>query len=95
MNRAARKSCPRYLSDENRTRTSPCDCCGPRQSQACDRRYLAVAGKPVAVLVLLVLFAFVLPVLGFERHNVGLYADVAFTLLLISGVAIAWARPAY
>ncbi len=45
-------------------------------------------------LVLLVLFAFVLPVVGFERHKVGLDADVAFTLLLISGVAIAWVRAA-
>jgi len=44
-------------------------------------------------LVLLVLFAFILPVLGFGRDNERLYSDATFSLLLISGVAIAWGRP--
>jgi len=41
-------------------------------------------------LAILVAFAFIFPVLGLGRHDIKLYADVAFTLLLISGVAIAW-----
>lgn len=43
-------------------------------------------------LVLLVLFSFVFPVLGFGRKDTNLYADAAFSLLLISGVAIAWGQ---
>lgn len=44
-------------------------------------------------LVLLVLFSFILPVLGFGRDHARLYSSAAFTLLLVSGVAIAWGRP--
>ena len=44
-------------------------------------------------LALLVTVGFVLPSLGFGRDDVLLYADVAFSLLLISGIAIAWGRP--
>ena len=43
-------------------------------------------------LTLLITVAFVLPSLGFGRDDTLLYADVAFSLLLISGVAIAWGR---
>ncbi len=43
-------------------------------------------------LVLLVVVAFVLPSLGFGRTDVQVYSDIAFSLLLISGVAIAWGR---
>ncbi len=38
----------------------------------------------------LVIFAFIFPVLGLGQTDIKLYADVAFTLLLLSGVAIAW-----
>ena len=44
-------------------------------------------------LVLLVLIAFVLPVLGFGREHLQLYAGAAYGLLLISGVALAWGQP--
>lgn len=44
-------------------------------------------------LVLLVLVSFVLPVLGFADTRSNLYPDVAFTLMLVSGIAIAWGRP--
>jgi hypothetical protein len=43
-------------------------------------------------LVLLVLFSFVFPVLGFGRKDIKLYSDATFSLLLISGVAIAWGQ---
>lgn len=43
-------------------------------------------------LVLLVLFSFILPVLGFGREHLRLYSDATFSLLLISGIAIAWGR---
>jgi len=43
-------------------------------------------------LVLEVLIAFVLPSLGFGRKDVRLYGDMGFSILLISGVAIAWGR---
>ena len=43
-------------------------------------------------LLLLVAVAFVLPALGFGRDDALLYADIAFSLLLVSGVAIAWGR---
>src|ERR1039458_2071302 len=39
---------------------------------------------------LMVLIAFVLPSMGFGKGDIKLYSDVAFSLLLISGVAIAW-----
>ena len=41
---------------------------------------------------LMVLIAFVLPSMGFGKDHIKLYSDVAFSLLLISGVAIAWGR---
>ena len=44
-------------------------------------------------LILEILIAFVLPALGFGRHDTRLYADFGFSILLISGVAIAWGRP--
>ena len=44
-------------------------------------------------LALLVTVGFVLPSLGFGRDDALLYADVVFSLLLISGIAIAWGRP--
>jgi len=40
-------------------------------------------------LFLLILVGFVLPSLGFEKNNLPLYADIAFTVLLVVGVAIA------
>ncbi len=43
-------------------------------------------------LALLVAVGFVLPSLGFGRDDTVLYSDVAFSLLLISGVAVAWGR---
>ena len=41
-------------------------------------------------LFLLILAGFVLPSLGFEKHNLPLYGDIAFTVLLVVGAAIAW-----
>ncbi|MGA3315344.1 MAG: potassium channel family protein [Candidatus Korobacteraceae bacterium] len=43
-------------------------------------------------LALLVTVAFVLPSMGLGRDDIKLYGDVAFSLLLVSGVAIAWRR---
>ena len=43
-------------------------------------------------LLLLVAVGFVLPSLGFGRDDTKLYSDIAFSLMLISGVAIAWGR---
>ncbi len=43
-------------------------------------------------LALLVLVAFVLPSLGFGRDDVRLYSDIGLSLMLFSGVAIAWGR---
>jgi len=43
-------------------------------------------------LLLLVVVGFVLPSLGFGRDNARLYSDVAFSLLLVSGMAIAWGQ---
>src|SRR5271167_2676646 len=43
-------------------------------------------------LAMLVLVAFVLPSMGFGRDDTKLYSDIVFSLLLISGVAIAWGR---
>jgi len=45
-------------------------------------------------LALLVLFVFVLPSLGLEEKNERLYFAVVFSLLLITGVTIAWRRRA-
>ncbi len=41
-------------------------------------------------LVLLVMVAFVLPSLGVEKNNLPLYADLAFSVVLAVGAAIAW-----
>ncbi len=43
-------------------------------------------------LVLQVLIAFVLPVLGFGKEDFRLYSDAGFSVLLVSGVAIAWGQ---
>lgn len=39
-----------------------------------------------------ILIAFVLPSLGFGREDTQLYSDIGFSVLLLSGVAIAWGR---
>jgi hypothetical protein len=44
-------------------------------------------------LALLVGLGFILPVLGFGKDDEILYSDFVFSLLLASGVAIAWGRP--
>jgi len=41
-------------------------------------------------LFLLILAGFVLPSIGFEKHNLLLYADVTFSVALVAGAAIAW-----
>lgn len=41
-------------------------------------------------LFLLVVVAFVLPAIGFEKSNLPIYADVAFSIILVVGAAIAW-----
>jgi hypothetical protein len=41
-------------------------------------------------LFLLIIVGFVLPSLGFEKHNLPLYADIMFTVVLVVGAAIAW-----
>jgi hypothetical protein len=41
-------------------------------------------------LFLLILAGFVLPSLGFEKHNLPLYGDVTFSIVLVTGAAIAW-----
>lgn len=43
-------------------------------------------------LMLQVVTAFVLPSIGFGRENSRLYSNLAFTILLLSGVAIAWGQ---
>ncbi len=43
-------------------------------------------------LALLVTVGFILPSLGFGKDDERLYSDAVFSLLLISGVAIAWGR---
>ena len=43
-------------------------------------------------LALLVTLGFILPALGFGKDDERLYSDAGFSLLLISGVAIAWGR---
>lgn len=43
-------------------------------------------------LLLEILIAFVLPSLGFGREDIQLYSDLGFSILLISGVAIAWGQ---
>ena len=43
-------------------------------------------------LALLILISFVLPSLGFGRDDVALYSNVGFTVMLLSGVALAWER---
>jgi Ion channel len=41
---------------------------------------------------LLITVGFVLPALGFGKSDIQLYSDIGFSLLLMSGVAIAWGR---
>jgi Ion channel len=41
-------------------------------------------------LALLILIGFALPAMGFGREDERRYSDIAFTVLLISGIAIAW-----
>jgi Ion channel len=43
-------------------------------------------------LVLLITIGFILPSLGFGKDDERLYSDIMFSVLLISGVAIAWGR---
>lgn len=43
-------------------------------------------------LLLEILIAFVLPSLGFGKKDIQLYSDLGFSILLISGVAIAWGQ---
>ncbi|MGC2112462.1 MAG: ion channel [Candidatus Korobacteraceae bacterium] len=43
-------------------------------------------------LALLVIVGFVLPSLGFGRKDLKLYSDIVFSVMLISGVAIAWGQ---
>ena len=41
-------------------------------------------------LCLLILLAFVIPSMGFEKHNIALYGDMAFSVESVVGAAIAW-----
>ena len=41
-------------------------------------------------LCLLILLAFVIPSMGFEKHNLPLYEDMAFSVVSVVGAAIAW-----
>src|SRR5277367_4147699 len=41
-------------------------------------------------LLLLILLGFVFPSLGVEKNNLPLYADIAFSVVLVVGAAIAW-----
>jgi len=43
-------------------------------------------------LFLLIVAGFVLPSLGFEKHDLPLYGDVPFSTVLIAGAAIAWGK---
>jgi Ion channel len=43
-------------------------------------------------LVLLVFTGFLLPCLGFGKHDLRRYSDIAFTLMLVSGIAIGWGQ---
>jgi hypothetical protein len=43
-------------------------------------------------LLLLVCAGFVLPSLGFGKHDLRLYSDITFSVMLVSGVAIAWGQ---
>jgi hypothetical protein len=53
------------------------------------RQWQSEANLSVFLLILVVV-GFVLPSLGFERNNLGLYATVGFSILSIVGTAIAW-----
>jgi hypothetical protein len=51
------------------------------------------SGTIVSVfLLLLIVVEFVLPSLGVERNNLQLYDDIAFSIVLIFGCAVAWAN---
>jgi hypothetical protein len=41
-------------------------------------------------LFLLIVVGFVLPSVGFEKNHLRLYADIAFSVVLVVGAAIAW-----
>ena len=43
-------------------------------------------------LILLILAGFVLPSLGFEKHDLPLCGNVAFSIALVAGTAIAWGK---
>ena len=43
-------------------------------------------------LLLEILIAFILPSLGFGKEDTALYSDIGFSVLLISGIAIAWGQ---
>ena len=43
-------------------------------------------------LALEILIAFILPSLGFGREDTRLYSDIGFSILLISGAAVAWGQ---
>lgn len=44
-------------------------------------------------LILQVVISFLLPSLGFAKDDLRVYADLGFSVMLISGVALAWGRP--
>jgi Ion channel len=44
-------------------------------------------------LALLVVTGFLLPSMGFAKHDLRRYSDIVFSVMLVSGVAIAWGRP--
>ena len=44
-------------------------------------------------LILQVLISFLLPSLGFGKDDLRFYADICFSIMLVSGVALAWGRP--
>jgi hypothetical protein len=43
-------------------------------------------------LALLVVTGFLLPSMGFAKHDLRRYSDIVFSVMLVSGVAIAWGR---
>ncbi len=45
-------------------------------------------------LALLIVTVFILPSIGFGEHDTTLYTDAAYSVLVVSGVAIAWGRRA-
>jgi len=49
-----------------------------------------VGGQPLTVLVPSHLSGVCAPFFGIEKHNLALYADVAFTVISFVGAAITW-----